>query len=93
MRLRLLTWLCIGVGLFATIAALIQWLDGVRALSLDVMSAVSGEYAAMAWGQLIVSGVRNVSYELGWFATAAMVEFLVRIWRELTAIRAGMEKR
>jgi hypothetical protein len=81
-----MTWLLAIGGILSLLIALLQFADAARALSLDVLPAFPGGYQSdwvSAWSMLAMQLIAVIPF-FGW---AALVELLIRIWRELQAIR------
>ena len=72
---------------FEFAAALIAFVDVTRQRALGVFGMFA-DTVGSGWGAFIAQSVPTFTYALGWIGTAAMVEFLFRIWRELIAIRS-----
>jgi hypothetical protein len=85
MKLHPVTWLMIAISAAEVIAALLIFFDGARSLSLDLMQTMTPD--SSNWNALMLRSIPTFTYGIGWLGTAAMVEFLFRIWRELVALR------
>jgi|CXWL01.1.fsa_nt_gi hypothetical protein len=89
MKLHPITWLLVVLSALELVAALINFSDGARSLSLNVMPSINTDPSALSWGAFIARSLPTFTYALGWLGTAAMVEFLFRIWHELVAMRSA----
>lgn len=83
-RLHKITWLLlIAVG-WKLAADLIDAADAVR----QFVSLGDSEVAGPARGQVLVDANRGFTWTAGLLASAAMVEFLARIWEQLKLLNA-----
>ncbi len=89
MKLHPITWLMIALAIVEFGAALLAFTDGARSLGLGYQPVLPAGLPVTNWVAFLAASIPSMTYGLGWLGSAAMVEFLFRIWRELRAIRAA----